>query len=200
VARKEISPGSRTLYALNMPAPRVRATMFTRQGRRTDTHGHSHSVELHEAASPYRHPRYDRPFAKEKLIPLVPSAASGWSATSTAADRPMHSHLGLLGHLLGQCFRVWCARVAVVPPGGSWSNGRSGMPWCDAAYACHGRQDQAQSPSPNRGRSERIGASRGVASHATDWGTRRPRLVTTGRVCRLPLYHWVVYYLNAAGL
>ena len=25
VARKAISPGSRTLYALNMPAPRVRA-------------------------------------------------------------------------------------------------------------------------------------------------------------------------------
>src|SRR5580700_7809131 len=77
VARKEISPGSRTLYALNMPDPRVRATMFTRQGRRTDPHGHSHSVELHEAASPYRHPRYDRPSAKEKLSPLVPSAASG---------------------------------------------------------------------------------------------------------------------------
>src|SRR5579863_2447383 len=77
MARKEISPGSRTLYALNMPAPRVRATMFTRQGRRTDPHGHSHSVELHEAASPYRHPRYDRPSAKERLIPLVPSAASG---------------------------------------------------------------------------------------------------------------------------
>src|SRR5437773_10851798 len=60
-----------------MPAPRVRATMFTRQGRRTDPHGHSHSVELHEAASPYRHPRYDGPSAKEKLIPLGPSAASG---------------------------------------------------------------------------------------------------------------------------
>jgi hypothetical protein len=82
VARKEISPGSRTLYALNMPAPRVRATMFTRQGRRTDPHGHSHSVELHEAASPYRHPRYDRPSAKEKLIPLVPSAASGREETN----------------------------------------------------------------------------------------------------------------------
>src|SRR6516225_11108208 len=51
-----------------MPAPRVRATMFTRQSRRTDLDGHSHSVELHEAASPYRHPRYDRPSAKEKLI------------------------------------------------------------------------------------------------------------------------------------
>jgi hypothetical protein len=51
--------------------------MFTRQGRRTDPHGHSHSVELHEAASPYRHPRYDRPSATEKLIPLVPSASSG---------------------------------------------------------------------------------------------------------------------------
>src|SRR5437660_965117 len=60
-----------------MPAPRVRATMFTRQGRRTDPHGHSHSVELHEAASPYRHPRYDGPSAKEKLIPMGPSAASG---------------------------------------------------------------------------------------------------------------------------
>src|SRR5262252_3123174 len=77
VARKAISPGSRTLYASNMPVPRVRATMFTRQGRRTDPHGHSHSVELHEAASPYRHPRYDWPSAKEKLIPLVPSATSG---------------------------------------------------------------------------------------------------------------------------
>src|SRR5467141_2527269 len=65
-----------------MPAPRVRATMFTRQGRRTDPHGHSHSVELHEAASPYRHPRYDGPSAKEKLIPLGPSAASGRSLLS----------------------------------------------------------------------------------------------------------------------
>ena len=43
VARKAISPGSRILYALNMPAPRVRATMFTRQGRRTDARGISHS-------------------------------------------------------------------------------------------------------------------------------------------------------------
>src|SRR6266403_1718907 len=68
-----------------MPAPRVRATMFTRQGRRTDPHGHSHSVELHEAASPYRHPRYDGPSAKEKLIPLGPSAASGRSATDEAS-------------------------------------------------------------------------------------------------------------------
>ena len=51
--------------------------MFTRQGRRTDPHGHSHSVELNEAASPYRHPRYDRPSAKEKLIPFLPSAAPG---------------------------------------------------------------------------------------------------------------------------
>ena len=34
--------------------------MFTRQGRRTDPHGHGHSVVLHEAAFPYRHPRYDQ--------------------------------------------------------------------------------------------------------------------------------------------
>lgn len=51
MARKAISPGSRTLYALNMPAARVRATMFRRQGRRTNPDGHSQSVELHEAAS-----------------------------------------------------------------------------------------------------------------------------------------------------
>src|SRR6185312_3361570 len=36
VARQAISPGSRTLYAVNMPSPRVRATLFTRQGRLTD--------------------------------------------------------------------------------------------------------------------------------------------------------------------
>jgi len=59
--------------------------MFTRQGRRTDPHGNSHSVELHEAASPYRHPRYDRPSAKEKLIPLVPSAASGRNLPSAGS-------------------------------------------------------------------------------------------------------------------
>jgi len=60
--------------------------MFTRQGRRTDPHGHSHSVELHEAASPYRHPRYDGPSAKEKLIPLGPSAASGRITPDGAID------------------------------------------------------------------------------------------------------------------
>src|SRR5690242_8403916 len=75
VARQAISPGSRTLYAVNMPSPGVRATMFTRQGRLADPYGPSHSVVLHEAASPLRHPRYDRPSAKEKFIPLVQSAA-----------------------------------------------------------------------------------------------------------------------------
>src|ERR1700732_2310306 len=59
--------------------------MFRRQGRRTNPDGLSQSVELHEAASPYRHPRYHRPSAKEKLIPLVRSAATGRSATVSPA-------------------------------------------------------------------------------------------------------------------
>ena len=74
-----------------MPTARVRATMFTRQGRRTHPHGHSHSVELYEAASPYRHPRYHRPSVKEKLIPLVPSAASGEVETRTFPTARLHS-------------------------------------------------------------------------------------------------------------
>jgi hypothetical protein len=56
-------------------------TMFRRQGRRPNPDGLSQSVQLHEAASPYSHPRYHRPSAKEKLIPLVRSAATGRSAT-----------------------------------------------------------------------------------------------------------------------
>jgi transposase len=47
------------------------------RGRRTNPDGLSQSVELHEAASPYRHPRYHRASAKEKLIPSVRSAATG---------------------------------------------------------------------------------------------------------------------------
>jgi hypothetical protein len=59
--------------------------MFRRQGRRTNPDGLSQSVELHEAASPYRHPRYHRPSAKEKLIPLVRSAATGGTETVQVA-------------------------------------------------------------------------------------------------------------------
>src|SRR5690348_1386584 len=50
VARKANTPGSRTLYALNMPAPSVRAPMFTRQGRHTDPHGHAHGPAASKAA------------------------------------------------------------------------------------------------------------------------------------------------------
>src|SRR5580765_5261654 len=81
--------------------------MFRRQGRRTNPDGLSQSVESHEAASPYRHPRYHRPSAKEKLIPLVRSAATG--RLRSVAPHPIEDD-----DAQGVSIRFWALYVRVI--------------------------------------------------------------------------------------
>jgi len=54
-----------------------------------------------------------------------------------------------------------------------WSDGRSAMPWCDAACGCRRPQDRARSHGPNRGRYGRTVVSRDAARPAGRLGNRK---------------------------